>query len=296
MLRLPAFLLVATLVSIAKPHVFATELFPDKGLDAAVRRQVYEKRNNDEPLTKDDVKDISIIHGNGAEIESLEGIQHCLAVQEIRFADNKISDLSPLGELKQLQSLTLSGNQIDDISPLAELTKLQYLNVEDNQISKLAPLAKLTAMRSLYLSNNKIERLGALKDMKKLWSLYVGGNPIKAAKVVRRLEFVDTLGLQNCSLENVEFITPMKRLRTVYLMNNKLSELSTFVSMVESDKQRRLMQIYVEGNPLDAQQVETQVEKLRKLGARVHLGEKVEQAKSENAAAAEEGGSEEADK
>ncbi len=280
MLRTPTFLLTTTLLTLSVSTALAADLFPDKGLDAAVRRQVYEKRNNDEPLTKEDVKDISVIHGNGAEIKSLEGIEHCLAVQEIRLADNQISDLSPLAELKQLQSLTLSGNQISDITPLAGLTKLQYLNLESNKVSKLAPLAKLTAMRSLYLSDNKIQRLGALKGMSKMWSLYVGGNPLKSANVVRHLEFVDTLDMSNCSLKNVGFLKPMKRLRTAYLMNNKLSDLSTFIDMLSDDKGPRLMQLYVEGNPLDAKETENQIETLHKKGARVHLGEKAKKAES----------------
>ncbi|GAB5402036.1 MAG: hypothetical protein Aurels2KO_02670 [Aureliella sp.] len=274
MLRIPTCILATALFTISVTTTHAADLFPDKGLDAAVRKSVFEKRNNNEPLTKDDVKDISVIHGSGAEIKSLEGLQHCLAVQEIRLADNEISDLSPIAELKQLQSLTLSGNQISDITPLAGLTKLQYLNLEGNQVSKLAPLAKLTAMRSLYLSDNKIQRLGALRGMTKMWSLYLGGNPIKSAKVLQHLSFVDTLDLSGCGLSSADIVKPMKRLRTVYLMNNKLSDLSTFVDMLDADKGPRLMQLYVEGNPLDATKIETQIEMLRKKGARVHLGEK----------------------
>lgn len=263
--------LLAVLVS---PVARAADLFPDKGLDAAVRKQVFEKRHNDEPLTKEDVKDVSIIHGSGGEIKNLEGIQYCVAVQEIRLQDNAISDLSQLAELEQLQSLNLSGNKISDIAPLAKLRKLQYLNLEGNQVSKLSALSGLTKMRSLYLSNNKIERLGQLRKMTKLWSLYVGGNPIKTAAVVRKLEFVDTLDLSNCGLDSVDFVKPMKRLAKVYLMNNKLTDFSTFVEMLKAEKQPRLLQLYVEGNPLDAKKLEKQKEQLSELGARVHLGEK----------------------
>lgn len=274
--RITKIVALGLLTAMVSPFAQAEDLFPDKALDAAVRKQVFEKRQNDEPLTKEDVKDISVIHGGGGDIKNLEGIQHCLAVQEIRLHDNAISDLSQLAELEQLQSLNLSGNKISDIAPLAKLKKLQYLNLEGNQVSKLSALSDLTAMRSLYLSNNKIERLGQLRNMTKLWSLYVGGNPIKTAAVVRKLQFVDTLDLSNCGLDNVDFVKPMKRLSRVYLMNNKLEDLSTFVDMLKGEKQQRLLQLYVQGNPLDEKKLEEQTEQLRKFGARVHLGEKKE--------------------
>ena len=39
--------------------IWADDLFPDKNLEAAVRREVFEKRYNTEALSADDVKNIS---------------------------------------------------------------------------------------------------------------------------------------------------------------------------------------------------------------------------------------------
>src|SRR6056297_1953049 len=61
----------------------ADKLFPDPGLEAAVRAEVFEKRYNDEPLTKEDVQNISRVVGRGKEIKSLAGLQHCHAVMLI---------------------------------------------------------------------------------------------------------------------------------------------------------------------------------------------------------------------
>ena len=52
----------------------AEGLFPDKNLDAAVRQYVFEKRNNDKPLTVQDVENISTIVAKGKKITSLAGL------------------------------------------------------------------------------------------------------------------------------------------------------------------------------------------------------------------------------
>ena len=58
----------------------AVSLFPDTNLETAVRRYVFEKRNNQEPITAEDVVNISTI--------SVDGIS--------KPADQRIKDLSGL--------------------------------------------------------------------------------------------------------------------------------------------------------------------------------------------------------
>ncbi len=113
----------------------AQSIFPDKGLEAAVRQEVFAKRYNDEPLTAEDVKNISQVKGKGKEIQSLEGLQHCTALMLIDLENNKISDLTPIKDLKQLQSVTLAGNQIESIEPLAGLVGIQYLELSRNKVT-----------------------------------------------------------------------------------------------------------------------------------------------------------------
>ncbi|MGY8690894.1 MAG: hypothetical protein ACKVHP_24545, partial [Verrucomicrobiales bacterium] len=91
----------------AEEQVVEVSVFPDKAFENAVRKQVFAKRDSDAPLTADDVRNISIIHGNKMGIKSLEGVQHCVSVAEIRLAENEIEDLNPLRDLKRLQSLSL---------------------------------------------------------------------------------------------------------------------------------------------------------------------------------------------
>ncbi len=248
----------------------ADSIFPDKALEDAVRQQVYDKRNNDEPLTKEDVKNVAVIFGEDRGIKSLEGLQHCLVVQEIRLSGNEIEDISPLAGLKELLSLDLAANKIADISALKELKRLQYLNLNDNRVQKLDALAELSNMRSLYLNNNKIERLGKLKQLTKLWSLYVSGNPLQAAAVLRRLEMVDTLDLSNCGLKSVDFIKPMKRLKLLDLSGNQLESLDALVALAEANKPTaQFLRVDISDNPLSAKTVKAELKQLDEMRVRV---------------------------
>ncbi|MEM7560779.1 MAG: leucine-rich repeat domain-containing protein, partial [Planctomycetota bacterium] len=104
---------VAFLLLIVCSPCLAQSIFPDKALEEAVRKEVFAKRYNKEPITKDDVRNISQVHAKGKEIKDLTGLEHCVAVQEIDLENNNIKDVSQLAGLKLLQSINLAGNEIE---------------------------------------------------------------------------------------------------------------------------------------------------------------------------------------
>ena len=57
------------------------------------------------------------------EIEELDGIEHCINLDELNLSNNKIERISKLTTLENLQSLFLSGNNIESISPLGHPAK-----------------------------------------------------------------------------------------------------------------------------------------------------------------------------
>ena len=71
-------------------------------MEAVVRQYVFEKRNNEEPLTEKDVENISTIEGKGKEIKDLTGLEKCLSLALLDLEANQISDLAPLKDLTNL--------------------------------------------------------------------------------------------------------------------------------------------------------------------------------------------------
>ncbi|MFN7629014.1 MAG: leucine-rich repeat domain-containing protein, partial [Pirellula sp.] len=143
------------------------DLFPDKALEAAVRREVFEKRYNAEPITADDVKNISQVVGKGKGIKSLEGLQHCKALMKLDLENNEGADLNPIRELKLLQSIDLANNKIQSLEPLTGLVAVQYLHIANNGIEDIAPLTGMVKLQSLYAAGNKFKKLEPILPLKK---------------------------------------------------------------------------------------------------------------------------------
>ena len=252
-------------------------LIPDKNLEAAVRRSVFEKRDNDKPLTAEDLEKISTITGRGKGIKSLQGLEHCRALAELVLPDNEIGDLSPLKDLKELQTATLSNNKIKDLKPLETVTALQYLELSGNEIENLAPLEKLSNMRSLYLSKNKVKDLKPVAKLEKLWSLYLDGNQVSDLKPLAKLPWLSDLDLTGNKVADLAPLKEHDELRHLILNGNQVKDLGVLLEMAKKDVEgsRRFApfwNVYLDGNPL-SDDAKKQIEELKKLGVRIHLKE-----------------------
>ena len=119
-------------------------LFPDKKLEAAARRQVFEKRDNDKPLVEADVLNLSTIDGKGMGITDLTGLEKCRSLASLDLAKNQIRKIDALTNLANIQMLILSDNQIEEVSALAGVKALQYLELSNNKVKSIAALAAVT--------------------------------------------------------------------------------------------------------------------------------------------------------
>ncbi|MCL1904189.1 MAG: hypothetical protein FWF94_07215 [Oscillospiraceae bacterium] len=67
--------------------------------------------------------------------EDLEPLRHMTKLQKLNIAENYISNISVLSELKDLDMIRMNGNNISNISALYELTNLREIWLFDNPIS-----------------------------------------------------------------------------------------------------------------------------------------------------------------
>lgn len=254
-------------------------LFPDKALEAVVRKYVFEKRNNDQPLVEADVQNISTIEGKfraGDKITNLAGLEKCRSLLLLDLAGHGIADLGPLRELSGLQSLDLSGNQISDLGPLQGLTALQYLQLEGNQITDLAPLSKLTALRSLYLSQNQIKDVKPLEGLNRLWSLYLGGNQVTDLQPLAGLTRIDVLDLQGNGVADLKPLAGYTELSKLFLQGNQITDLSVLVEMAKRDAEGEkrfapFLRVYLGGNPLSDEARKVQLPELKRFVQQVQI-------------------------
>lgn len=262
-------------LTLAAGPALAQGIFPDKNLETAVRREVFEKRMKEDPIVEADVPNISQVVGKGKDgkkVANLAGLEKCRSVALIDLDNNEIIDLSSLKDLKNIQSLSLKGNKIKDLSPLAGLTNLQYLQLENNEVEDLSPLSGLTNMRSLYLTNNKIKDVTPIAKLTKLWSLYLGGNQITDIKPLAGLKGIDTIDLARNGLADISPLADLQPSKFLFLEKNQITDLSVLVAMAkkdaEGDKAEKrfapFWNVFLFGNPLSDAAKGGQVAELQK--------------------------------
>ena len=270
--------LLSNCIANQAPKAFGDDLIPDKNLEAAVRKEVFEKRYNTEPLTADDVKNISQVVGKGKGIKNLEGLQHCKSLMKIDLEKNEIVDLSPIKELKLLQSIDLASNKIESLEPIAELVKSQYLQLSKNAIVDLGPLSKMSNLRSLYIAENKIKSLDPIGGLKKMWSLDVLGNPIQDTAPLSQLKGLDSINLIGCGVKNLEFVRSLTP-NIMMLNGNPISDFGPLFEACELDAktERRFapfLRLYLDDATLKEASQATAIERLKSAGVKINPSNK----------------------
>ncbi len=252
----------------------AQSIFPDKNLEKAVRQQVFAKRNNNEPITADDVKNISTVKGDKMGIKDLRGLEHCHMLASLELSGNEIKDLSPIKDLKHIQLLDVSKNQIADLTPLKDTIALQYIEVSGNQVKSLEPLRGLERLSSLYASDNQIANIGPIVDLPKLSSLYLDNNQLQNIAGLEKLTRVWSIGLRGNQIQDIAPLKGTKPMSFIFLENNQISNLAPLVEMMKEDLngEKRFapyVRVYLAGNPLDGDPAKAQLAELKKLGIRL---------------------------
>jgi len=248
-------------------------IFPDKNLEEVVRRNVFAKRDNQEPLTAADVEKISTIEGKGKGIRDLRGLEKCLSLALLDLEDNDIADIDPIMGLKRLQSINLAKNRIGDLTALTNLDRIQYLHLADNRIVDLEPLQGLSNLRTLYLSNNKVKDLQPIAKLEKIWSLSLDGNRVHSLEPITKMKWLSSLDLRGNGLKDIGPVSSLTELKYLVIEGNQLEDLSTLVEMAKKDAEgdRRFSpfwRIYLANNPFKDDSKD-QIKKIVELGGRV---------------------------
>lgn len=76
---------------------------------------------------------------------------------DLDLSVNKITDLTPLADLRNLTRLSLNANRICDITPLSDLLDLAVLDLSKNRISDITALAHHDKLEWLHLDYTSIE-------------------------------------------------------------------------------------------------------------------------------------------
>ena len=184
-----------------------SEWMPDAALQVVVREALEELGlPASAPFTKEKMLQLTSLKANHRGIVDITGLEFAANLEELYLGGrNRITDLSPLANLKNLTHLHLWHRRVEgmlpvtnlDISPLSGLINLEFLVLERNGISDINPLAALINLDELSLIDNGISDISPLAGLKKLRALYLSHNQIVDFSPLAGLTNLETLQIDD---------------------------------------------------------------------------------------------------
>ena len=138
----------------------------DRNLEAAVRKQVFSKRENTPPLRRRCGR-LASVQAKGMKITDLSGLEQCKALAQLELPDNQIKDVSAM-LAAVLQYVDLVVGEIDVLQPLQVLERGDILDLvvrqfELGQRLALFEAAEVGDLHALALHERDILHVGGIE-------------------------------------------------------------------------------------------------------------------------------------
>ncbi len=219
--------------------VLFTSLFEDSKLEEQVKKRLS---LGEGPITLQEVAFTTSLTLDREGIQSLAGLEHFTALQELSLLSNRIADVKPLAHLANLERLILASNRIADVNPLASLNNLNELHLGYNQIRDVSPLANLTNLERLNLDQNRIADVNPLASLNNLNELHLGYNQIRDVSPLANLTNLERLNLRHNQIADVNPLANLTNLKELGLDHNQIADVSPLANL------NNLKQLFLRGN------------------------------------------------
>ncbi|MBJ8051443.1 NEAT domain-containing leucine-rich repeat protein [Bacillus cereus] len=215
--------------------VDSQNMITDKKLRELVNKKVFNRKDLNTPITKEELLQVKDLFLNTNEILDYSALKYMPNLKSLTVANTKIKDPSFFANLKQLNHLALRGNEFVDVTPLVKMDNLESLDLSNNKITNVAPLIEMKNVKSLYLSGNQIEDVTALAKMEQLDYLNLANNKITNVAPLSALKNVTYLTLAGNQIEDIKPLYSLP-LKDLVLTRNKVKDLSGIDQMNQLNK------------------------------------------------------------
>ncbi|PEA07643.1 internalin [Bacillus cereus] len=199
----------------------------DKKLQQHINKYNLDRKNINEPITKEDllkIKTLTIYSGEG--INEIAGLEYMKNLEKLTLRETNVTDISAISELRYLKFLDLSSNLIESIQPVSNLENLDMLFLRDNKIADLTPLSQMKKIKTLDLIGNNIKDLTPLFTVASVKELYLANNQISNLSGIEKLNNVKLLWIGNNQISDVEPISKMSKLIELEIADSDLKDIS----------------------------------------------------------------------
>jgi len=221
-------LVLSVLLGVVSAPVFAADVsFTDPKLEAAIRQAIGLPTQD---IQDTDLSELTSLDARFVGITTLEGIQYCTNLTELKLFGNEIADISALAGLVNLTILYLDNNQISNIEALANLTNLTMLTLNNNKITDITALSGLVNLETLLtVGANEIVDIGPLANLTRLTRLDLAGNQIVDISALSNLANLTGLGLADNQIVDISALSGLTRLTQIWLANNQILDIDALV-------------------------------------------------------------------
>jgi Leucine-rich repeat (LRR) protein len=174
--------------------------FKDPALEEAVRNALHIYSRD---LYESDMTVLSSLDASNRGIETLDGLELAVNLQELILDSNSVRNFEPLTGLSNLIHLSLGNNNLSDISGLESLTNLEMLILDGNEIVDISILSQFSKLAFLSLQENHVKDIGALANLN-IEFLNIGYNEIDDISSLLELENLQYALIMNNPLDLTE--------------------------------------------------------------------------------------------
>ena len=185
-------------------------------------------------------------------IESLEGIEHCVAMETLNISYTKINDIKILSCLPNIKILYANDCKITDLNPVKELEQLNDISMNNSSISDITPLYNLKNLTTLNIGYTSVSDLSAVSKLFNLTELRVGKTLIKDISPLASLEKLAIIDCSETEITNIEVFKNLRNIEAVNLSGTNVQSLLTFSDRIISkglginSSQRYISQYFIE--------------------------------------------------
>ncbi|MEE8469821.1 MAG: leucine-rich repeat domain-containing protein, partial [Dehalococcoidia bacterium] len=205
---------------------------------------------------------------NFSSLESSEAAQNIRALHDsgvtVHHDPITVKVIFPDENLDAVMRAVL-GKQPDEEITAAELAKIKWLDAANKGIADLTGIEYCTNLEALYLNDNRISDLSPLSSLTNLIEIRLWSNEISDISALSSLTSLSWLYLSDNRITDVSALTSLTNLIWLILKGNQISDISPLLEnggLGEGDE------IWLEGNPLDLENVEGLLKSVQALESR----------------------------
>ena len=169
-------------------------------------------------------------------ISNLEPLKELKNLKVLKFPHNNVMDLNPLQNLKDLKRIFCQNNKLESLFPLYDLQNLEELDASRNNISSIENFLGLKKLKRLILNSNSINELAGVNKMRSLEHLEIKSNKISDIEILSTLKGLSFLDISFNLITSLEPLANLTNLETIAFANNNVNDLSPLQKLINIKK------------------------------------------------------------